>query len=357
FGLVLNASGSQLYVTNNGSGTVSAVNTATMMAEGEGFVGVEPIGIALSPDETRVYVANNKSGSVSVLNAATLLPAAPDIIVGGAPYGLDVAGDGRIFVANSAIGSTSMWVIDPGSLTVSTRTVGSSPVAFGRFIHRPAFVETMLQLSVAPESVIFGSAGPLTFTATLTRKDNSAPVSGGSVAFMVDGASVGNATTNAAGAATLAYNPSALLVGTHTARAAFSESAINGLTHKASDASQAFSVRYQFTWRSPSNGGSVNTANAGSTIPLRWSMTDANGNAIANAEFSITSAPCPSAAAAGPTGKVAARFAGNSDLRYDASTNQYVFNWKTQREWAGTCRQLFVDPKDGSLHSLTFQFR
>lgn len=353
FGLALNASGSKLYVTNNGSGTVSAVDTGTNLPAGEGFVGASPIGVVLSPDESRLYVTNNASGSLSVLNAATLQPLTTDIALGGAPYGVDVDGGGRIFVANSAPGSNTVWVIDPATFAVSTRTVGASPVAFGRFIQRLAFVETMLRLSVIPDSAILGSAGPVTLTATLTRKDNGAAVSGGAVAFKVDGTQVGSGTTGDAGTVSLAYNPSALAVGAHAIRALFAESPLNGVTHKASEASGSLSIGYQFAWRSPTEGG---TAQAGSSIPVRFSLTDANGNAVTGANPVISSAPCTTLAVAGGA-KVKASAAGNSAMRFDASTGQYSFNWKTEREWSGTCRLLIVDTQDGASYSLPFQFK
>ncbi|HXF82673.1 MAG TPA: YncE family protein, partial [bacterium] len=161
YALAMNASGSRLYVSGQASGTVAAIDTATNTLVAEGFVGISPVGLALSPDERRLYVANSGSGTLSVLDAITLQPAAVDVILGGAPSGVDVSADGRIFVTNSAPGANIVWVIDPATFAVSTRTVGVSPVAFGNFVQRPAFVETALQLSVAPSSVVVGSSGPV----------------------------------------------------------------------------------------------------------------------------------------------------------------------------------------------------
>lgn len=39
-----------------------------------------------------------------------------------------------------------------------------------------------------------------------------------------------------------------------------------------------------------------------------------------------------------------------SRLRYDAGADQYVYVWKTDRSWAGTCRQLEVKLTDGTSH-------
>jgi hypothetical protein len=33
---------------------------------------------------------------------------------------------------------------------------------------------------------------------------------------------------------------------------------------------------------------------------------------------------------------------------YDATTDVYVFEWKTQKDWAGSCRTIEVTFDDGS---------
>jgi hypothetical protein len=49
--------------------------------------------------------------------------------------------------------------------------------------------------------------------------------------------------------------------------------------------------------------------------------------------------------------------AGGSSLNYDAATDQYVYVWKTDASWAGTCRQLVVRLNDGTEHRANFQFK
>jgi hypothetical protein len=41
---------------------------------------------------------------------------------------------------------------------------------------------------------------------------------------------------------------------------------------------------------------------------------------------------------------------------YDAASDQYTYVWKTDRAWAGTCRLLTVQLKDGSAHQANFKF-
>ena len=94
----------------------------------------------------------------------------------------------------------------------------------------PATVATTLTLnSVSPNSFSFGSTGPVTFTATLTRNDTSAGVVGATVNFSVDGGAAIPATTGAGGVATVTtYNPSALSVGSHNVAVSFTAATISG---------------------------------------------------------------------------------------------------------------------------------
>ena len=48
--------------------------------------------------------------------------------------------------------------------------------------------------------------------------------------------------------------------------------------------------------------------------------------------------------------------AGGSSLSYDATTDQYVYVWKTDKAWVNTCRQLHVKLSDGSNHLANFMF-
>ena len=99
-----------------------------------------------------------------------------------------------------------------------------------------ATVATTLTLSApSPASVPFGSSGPVTLSATLTRTTGGAAVADATVNFTVDAISVGSAVTNASGFASITtYNPSALLVGDHTVQASFAQQTISSTTYSAS---------------------------------------------------------------------------------------------------------------------------
>jgi hypothetical protein len=43
-------------------------------------------------------------------------------------------------------------------------------------------------------------------------------------------------------------------------------------------------------------------------------------------------------------------------LHYDATADQYIYNWKTTKSWSRSCRILRVDLADGSRHITYFEF-
>jgi len=48
---------------------------------------------------------------------------------------------------------------------------------------------------------------------------------------------------------------------------------------------------------------------------------------------------------------------GSSGLTYDPLTDQYIYHWKTNATWTGTCRQLIVRLNDGTDHVANFKFK
>jgi hypothetical protein len=47
----------------------------------------------------------------------------------------------------------------------------------------------------------------------------------------------------------------------------------------------------------------------------------------------------------------------SSGLLYDTTADQYKYVWKTQKAWAGTCRQLIIKLADGTSHLAYFSFQ
>jgi YVTN family beta-propeller protein len=72
------------YIANNGSNTVSVIDTASNAVTATVAVGNEPFGVAVNPAGTRAYVTNISGNNVSVIDTATNAVTAT-VSVGGSP--------------------------------------------------------------------------------------------------------------------------------------------------------------------------------------------------------------------------------------------------------------------------------
>jgi hypothetical protein len=100
----------------------------------------------------------------------------------------------------------------------------------------------------------------------------------------------------------------------------------------------------------------INSAKAGSAIPVKFSLGGDQGLSIfATGYPKVQTVACGSGAATDEIEQTVT--AGASGLQYDAATGQYSYTWKTDKSWAGSCRQLILKLVDGSEHIAGFQFR
>jgi len=118
------------------------------------------------------------------------------------------------------------------------------------------------------------------------------------------------------------------------------------------------SVQYIFTGFFPpiSNLPTLNSVNAGRSIPIKFSLSGNKGLDIFAAGSPASGViPCNST---DPVVDVTpADTAGSSTLTYDASSDTYQYVWKTDPAWAGTCRQLVIQLNDGTTHRADFKFK
>ena len=100
----------------------------------------------------------------------------------------------------------------------------------------------------------------------------------------------------------------------------------------------------------------LNVVQAGRAIPVKFSLSGYKGLGIF-AVGSPSSGPiaCNSSDPASDLTETVT--AGGSSLSYDPTTDQYIYVWKTDQSWGGTCRQLVVELNDGSIHRANFKFR
>jgi hypothetical protein len=99
-----------------------------------------------------------------------------------------------------------------------------------------------------------------------------------------------------------------------------------------------------------------NLAKAGLAIPVKFSLNGDQGLAIFEPGYPVSQPVTCDAST--PTDAVTDTVtAGGSSLSYDGSSDQYSYVWKTDKAWAGTCRQLIVRLNDLTDHVAVFQFK
>jgi hypothetical protein len=126
-----------------------------------------------------------------------------------------------------------------------------------------------------------------------------------------------------------------------------------------------YQVNYNFIgFLSPLNSdpGVANLGNAGRTYPIKWQLTDGATppNYITDAASATTvrvdKIAC-SALSGDPVDAIDyAASTSAAGLRYDASANQYIYNWGTPST-KGACYRLTVTTPDGQPYVALFQMK
>ncbi|MGH9281612.1 MAG: HYR domain-containing protein, partial [Acidimicrobiales bacterium] len=116
-------------------------------------------------------------------------------------------------------------------------------------------------------------------------------------------------------------------------------------------------VAYAFNgfYRPVDNPTVLNQVKAGQAVPVRFGLGGNQGMAIFAAGHPASGPmACSSTAPVDAVDQTVT--AGSSSLGYDAATATYHYVWKTDKAWAGTCRQLVLRMADGSYHRANFTF-
>ena len=103
------------------------------------------------------------------------------------------------------------------------------------------------------------------------------------------------------------------------------------------------------------NVPAVNVVQAGSTVPLKFSLGGDHGLAIfAQGYPASASHPC-NGVPAGPLEPTV--LPGSATLSYDPWLGRHHYNWKTSKAWAGQCRTLVMRFVDGTQVTAEFRFK
>ncbi len=114
-----------------------------------------------------------------------------------------------------------------------------------------------------------------------------------------------------------------------------------------------------FSWsgffRPVDNLPALNTLNAGTAVPLKFSLNGNKGlDIFATGYPKSIPVSCSTGSGSDPVEETTT--AGKSSLTYDPASGQYIYTWKTEKSWAGTCRQLTIKLVDGAEYQANFQF-
>lgn len=125
----------------------------------------------------------------------------------------------------------------------------------------------------------------------------------------------------------------------------------------AEEVTQAFNVTYNFSGFFEPVDATLNKANSGQAIPLKWRITDANGNPVTDlAGVSMTAVgfSCP----VGVTADLLEEYTTGSSGLLNHGDGYYQFNWSTPKSYAKSCKTLKLNLGEGpgSDRTADFQF-
>ncbi|GAC1666686.1 MAG: hypothetical protein NVS9B8_08220 [Candidatus Limnocylindrales bacterium] len=387
-----------------GAGTWQSVDLAQDGTDSTLWAGTLtlPSGTAASDVRFMVQAANglglvslddNLGADYAVASASTAAPATTTTILDATPstgvYGSTATVGATLTSAGNPLpGATVVFTIGTTTLSAVTGSTGhasaslpltSAPGVYslsagyaGDAGHTPSGdarsftitkLGTTLTLSVASSWVTLGADSGV--QATLADA-NGAPLSFRTIFFLVSGAAsrTTTASTDFAGRAFLGVLPSA--VGAYSVTACFNGPTpaacatlnIPDSTYVPSGGTTTVSQWWPFNgFFSPvDNAPYFNSANAGQTIPVKFSLGGDRGLTIFKTGYpKVVTIPCSSTAPVSAIDELST--ATTSGLQYDPTTFQYTYVWKTAKSMAGYCWQLQLGLVDGSVRIANFTFK
>ncbi|MDP9219421.1 MAG: Ig-like domain repeat protein [Actinomycetota bacterium] len=225
------------------------------------------------------------------------------------PPGLSLASDGTVSGTPTAAGTYPFTVH-------AENPFGGADLATSITVDRAA-TTLALSSSANPSS----SNQPVTFTATVSSPGGTTPA--GTVRFWVDGVAIGGSVPLVGVSATSAPI-SSLAAGGHAITATYS----GDTNFVSSDAALTQAVQYVIRISAPTPGARFNT---GSTVPVKFTVTDVNGVKVDDATAAaLIAAPCRLTVSATGVQTLASKCP-----TYDSSIDVFQYNWKTTKNGTG----------------------
>ena len=125
----------------------------------------------------------------------------------------------------------------------------------------------------------------------------------------------------------------------------------------APEVSQSFNVLFDFTGflRPVLDPATVNRVKAGQTVPIRFLLGGRpRGDVVAGGSPTVQRIDCKTLEPVGEPEPASSVSRGGVHRRPESTL--YTYLWRTERRWAGTCRQLNLELVDGSEHRASFAF-
>lgn len=391
--VAVHPAGTYVYAAVINSNTVAVIDSATnavvaQIPVGPGCSYCGPSTVAVDPLGEFVYAPAQGDFILRTIRTSDHAVVATAPSTGNYPLSAVVHPDGkRLYVTNFSDGTLSVISPQTGS-TVATVPVGSQPRGVGVVV-TPATVATPTGTDVAvtaPALLSDGStattvelnfsqvvvAGQTTITATAPLKGAPPPadfkLGSGNSAYYYDVST----TATFSGSVVLCFswqegqftNENLIKVMHHEngdwVNVTTSVDKTNNVACGAVTSFSPFALfesAYRFTgfFAPVDNAPVVNSVKAGQSIPVKFALDGDQGLGVfVGGGPTSQQTQCTSGAPLDVVSETVA--AGSSGLVYDSATGQYVYVWKTEKAWAGTCRQLSLNFNDGSTRRANFLF-
>lgn len=162
-----------------------------------------------------------------------------------------------------------------------------------------------------------------------------------------------SATDNVSGVASCTITGYGTAVGKHTLTATATDMAGNSAS--AQQSYEVLSWTAKGFYQPVDMNNVVNTVKAGSTVPVKFEVF-AGTTEITDPSKIIPSVKAIQCAPNALADEIELLAAGSTSLRYDTTSGQFIYNWKTPTS-AGGCYQLTMTAADGTATSALFKLR